>query len=191
MRGKGCELFSFTGTFLNYDIIERKLKLLVTCSTVGKREKWKENTKVETTVDGFWGCLFFVVLHVSRTLWRPYWGHLHAFVQQWNVINLVWGGVFQFFILALYHEKVPDLNSCLALLTLLANPTLSLSLSFPLNVLERLFLGFLSFCLWWMTHQSCVSVWFQFGENNNFVVVFNNKTLMFAKHQILLKLSLL
>ena len=28
-----------------------------------------------------------------------------------NVINLVWEGVLQPFIVALYHDKVPDLNS--------------------------------------------------------------------------------
>ena len=36
--------------------------------------------------------------------------------KKWNVINLLLKGVFQVFIVALYHEKVPDLNSCLALL---------------------------------------------------------------------------
>ena len=37
-------------------------------------------------------------------------------VLKWNVINLLLKSVFQVFIVALYHEKVPDLNSCLALL---------------------------------------------------------------------------
>ena len=32
----------------------------------------------------------------------------------WNVINLVWG-VFQVFIVALYDDRIPDLNYCLAL----------------------------------------------------------------------------
>ena len=52
-----CELSFLTGNFLNtYDIIDRKLKLFVTYSTVGKREKWEENTIVETTIFwGFWG----------------------------------------------------------------------------------------------------------------------------------------
>ena len=45
-----CELSFSTGTFLNnYDVIGRELKMLATCSTVGKREKWEDNTLVETT----------------------------------------------------------------------------------------------------------------------------------------------
>ena len=42
-----CEFSFSTGTFLNnYDITDRKLKPLLTYSTVGKREKWE---LVETT----------------------------------------------------------------------------------------------------------------------------------------------
>ena len=44
------ELSFLTGTFLNnYDVSDRKPKPLLTCSTVGKWEKLKENTIVETT----------------------------------------------------------------------------------------------------------------------------------------------
>ena len=45
-----CELSFSIGTVLNnYDAIDGKLKPLLIGSTVGKREKWEENTIVETT----------------------------------------------------------------------------------------------------------------------------------------------
>ena len=43
---------------------------------------------------------------------------------EWNVIDLVWAGVLEVLIVALYHEKVPDSNSCLALLPPFASPSL-------------------------------------------------------------------
>ena len=47
------ELSISTGTFLNnYDVRDRKLKFLLTCSIVGKPEKWMANTIVETTKIG-------------------------------------------------------------------------------------------------------------------------------------------
>ena len=51
MTSSSTQQLSFsTGTFLNnYDIIDRKLKPLLIGSTVGKQEKWEENTTVETT----------------------------------------------------------------------------------------------------------------------------------------------
>ena len=32
----------------------------------------------------------------------------------WKVITLVWEGVLQVLIVGTFHDKVPDLNSCLA-----------------------------------------------------------------------------
>ena len=43
--------------------------------------------------------------------------------KKWNVINLVCEVVLQVFIVAYCDDKVPDLNSCLALLPPLASPT--------------------------------------------------------------------
>ena len=44
------KLSIWTGTFLNnYDVRDRTPKPLLTCSTVGKREKWKDIFIVETT----------------------------------------------------------------------------------------------------------------------------------------------
>ena len=49
-RKKKKKLSFLTGIFLNnYDVIDRKLKPLLADSTVGKREKWGENTLVEIT----------------------------------------------------------------------------------------------------------------------------------------------
>ena len=53
-----CELSFSTGTFfINYDVKDRKLKTLLICSTVGKWEKWKENTLVEITITKWQGVL--------------------------------------------------------------------------------------------------------------------------------------
>jgi hypothetical protein len=44
--------------------------------------------------------------------------------QKWNVINLVRAGVLKVFIVAIYHDKVHNLNSCIALPPLLVSPSL-------------------------------------------------------------------
>ena len=81
-----CELSFSTGTFLNnYDVIDRKLKPLVTFSTVGKWKKWKKDTIVMTTIS----TIKLVGLTVTSPVLDPL---VVLHLENWLYIDKVWQG---------------------------------------------------------------------------------------------------